>query len=203
MRESVYKRYAKLLKLVALANGEPDDLRDVIMPVGDPEAGERGRERYLRTGRLPRPNSPAYQPYGWADYGPKEKFVPVIREALRRLANAQPPKWSEPSIGIPLPESPPASVTVDFNGRINKTRDFYRDQFLPALEGLEVGRLKICPICDKLFVALRLDQPACSRKCGNAHRAREFRRNAKRYERNRKENRRRKAAREALRRKRK
>jgi len=154
MREPVYKRYAKLLKLVALANGEPDGLRDAIMPVGDTIV----------------------------NYGPKEKFAPLISQTLRKLAAKPVPKMGEVQVAVPLPDLSPVGIFVDFNSTMRETKDFNRDVFLPALKGGDVRRIKVCPICDKLFVALRLDQPACSRKCGNAHRARKFRR---KYESNR------------------
>lgn len=178
MRIPVRKRYERMIMLVALANGErapgePEGITDAVMPFGHE---------------------------GFADYGPKEKFASQVRDTLRRLAIAETPAQGAVTTSIMLPDLPPVGVSVDFTGRIWRTMDFYRDQLLPALQDLDKQRLKICPICDKLFVALRTDQPTCSAACGNTHRARQFRQKAKQYESNRKENLRRKAQRESLRR---
>ncbi len=199
MRESVRKRHAPLLRLLAVANGDAE-IRDLVMVQG---------QRVV-------------------DYGPRERFAGWLREALRKLvaqapaAGAKPPpsliddqeraemarygltdetvpRRARVAYEIELP-SRPVSVSVGADGRISSSVDFVRDQVLPALVGCDVRRIKVCPVCDRLFLALRLDQPACSRQCGHTLRSRKFRLNAPRYEKNRKENRRRAAARKALRR---
>jgi len=190
MRISVQKRYAKLIRLVAIANGE-----------GTPNLS------------MPK-IGPRFENLGWSTYTRTDARVQQIRDALIGLAIASHSEKGELRFPVSLPE--PAAARVVFNSDNGTARivfpqveldgdamNFFRDEFLPALEHGDVERVRVCPICDKLFFALRLDQPACSLKCGRAHRAREFRRKAKRYEQNRKENRRRKAEREALRSKRK
>jgi hypothetical protein len=189
MRISVQKRYAKLIRLVAIANGE-----------GTPSLS------------MPK-IGPRFETVGWITYTRTDARVMQIRDALISLAMASHSEKRELRFPVSLPE--PAAARVVFNSdgtaRIvfpqveldGDAMNFFRDEFLPALGHGDVKRVRVCPICDNLFFALRLDQPACSLKCGRAHRAREFRRKAKRYEQNRKENRRRKAKREALRSKRK
>jgi hypothetical protein len=49
------------------------------------------------------------------------------------------------------------------NGRILLPPDLYRDGLLRALEGRDVRRLGICPICNELFVRRRAGQPGCGR----------------------------------------
>jgi hypothetical protein len=47
---------------------------------------------------------------------------------------------------------------------------------LPMLDGLNIGQLKICGACWKLYVARRHDQLGCSRKCGDTVYMRRYRR---------------------------
>ncbi len=158
MRVCVRKRYAELITLTAIANGE-------AMPsISMPKIGTR------------------FEDLGWSTYTPTETLVGQIRDALRSLANAGVPKKGEQLTRITLAAPPSVAVTIASDGIIEGRGDFIREKFLPALEHCDVRRIRMCPICDKLFVALRLDQPACSRKCDNAHRARKFRR---KYESNR------------------
>jgi hypothetical protein len=188
MRISVRKRYAKLIQLVAIANGE------AMRSISIPKVG------------------PRFETLGWTTYTRTDARVQQIRDALVSLARADNPQKGELRFSATLPEPAAARVVVNSDGtirivltRVELDRDamnFFRDEFLPALESCDVRRIRVCPICEKLFFAFRLDQPACSRTCGRAYRAREFRRKAKLYEQNRKENRRRKAARKELRRKR-
>lgn len=178
--------------MIAIANGEDRKAiarRNLAMPVIGPH----------------------FEPIGWTTYTRTDARVQQIRDALRSLARARNLEKGELRYPVTLPDVAAARVVVTSGGtiRIETTRvkiagdamNFFRDQFLPALEHCDVRRIKLCPICDKLFFALRLDQQACSPKCSRAHRARQFRLRAKQYEKNRKENRRRKAKREALRRK--
>lgn len=189
MRIGVRKRYAKLIRLVAIANG------DAMPSISMPKIGRR------------------FENLGWTTYTRTDARVKQIRDALIGLAMASHSKKGELRFPVRLPERAAARVIFNSDGTARivfpqveldgDAMNFFRDEFLPALEHGDVKRVRVCPICDKLFFALRLDQPACSLKCGRVYRAREFRRKAKRYEQNRKENRRRKAKREALRRKRK
>ncbi len=192
MRVRASKLYAKLIRLIAIANGEDREgaARSIAMPVIGPN----------------------FDPIGWTNYTRTDARVQQIREALRSLARARNLAKGELQYPVTLPDAAAARVVITPDGtiRIVTTRvtiagdamNFFRDQFLPALEHCDVRRIRLCPICDKLFFALRLDQQACSLECGRAHRAREFRRKAKLYEQNRKETRRRKPKREVPRRKR-
>ena len=62
-------------------------------------------------------------------------------------------------------------------------------EFLTRLEGVEVRRVKRCPICEKFFWAQR-KKAACSARCGNTYRVRFYRENAAKYAANRRRNRR-------------
>jgi hypothetical protein len=74
--------------------------------------------------------------------------------------------------------------------------------FLSALDQADPNRIRRCPVCTRYFYSRREDQIACSNRCANAERQRRFRRNRPRYEKNRKQNRRAKKAREVLRKRR-
>jgi hypothetical protein len=193
MRIPISKLHAKLIRLVAIANGEDKESiakRSIAMPVIGPN----------------------FQPIGWTTYTRTNARVQQIRDALRSLATAPDLAKGELRYPVTVPDGAAARAVVTSNGTIRiavprvtipgDAMNFFRDQFLPALEQCDVRRIRVCPICDKLFFALRTDQQACSPKCSRPYRARQFRLRAKQYEQNRKKNRRRKAAREALRRKR-
>lgn len=49
--------------------------------------------------------------------------------------------------------------------------------FLAMLNGIEAERIRLCPICQKLFWAGRRDKSACSLQCAGAFRQRKLREN--------------------------
>jgi hypothetical protein len=59
-------------------------------------------------------------------------------------------------------------------------------EFLRALEGSDISRVRQCPICNHFFWALRKDQKACSKKCNAVRRVRDWRANQEQHEYNRK-----------------
>jgi hypothetical protein len=60
---------------------------------------------------------------------------------------------------------------VDAEGKLR----LHAHPILDALQGVEVARIRRCPICDKIYWAERIDQPACSKKCNTTRRSRIFR----------------------------
>ena len=58
--------------------------------------------------------------------------------------------------------------------------------FFETLVGIEVARVRVCPICNKVFYALWITQMACSQRCNQTRRVREWRKSQARYEQNRK-----------------
>jgi hypothetical protein len=63
--------------------------------------------------------------------------------------------------------------------------DPYAD-FVRALNGAQIDRICQCPVCDGLFYAVRTTQGACSKRCNQTRRVREWRSEQRRYEQNRK-----------------
>lgn len=73
------------------------------------------------------------------------------------------------------------------DGRIYFQPEPLRWAFKTALEGVETRRIRRCPICDKLFYALRVTQQTCSHRCNATRRVRAWRANQAKYEQTRKE----------------
>ena len=59
--------------------------------------------------------------------------------------------------------------------------DPFKD-FLTALAGVELARVRQCDVCAHLFFALRKDQKACSKRCNATRRVREWRANQAQHE---------------------
>jgi hypothetical protein len=55
-------------------------------------------------------------------------------------------------------------------------------EFFRVIEGIEAARVRQCPICDRLFEALRKDQKACSKRCNAVRRVRDWRANQDQHE---------------------
>jgi hypothetical protein len=70
------------------------------------------------------------------------------------------------------------------NGTILRVRDPYED-FLAALVGRDLGRVRFCAKCVRIFIAYRSDQKTCSTRCANRFRVEKFRRKQPEYEKNR------------------
>ena len=54
--------------------------------------------------------------------------------------------------------------------------------FLTALSGVELARVRQCGVCSQFFFALRKDQQACSKRCNATRRVRDWRVNQARHE---------------------
>jgi hypothetical protein len=67
------------------------------------------------------------------------------------------------------------------NGTILRVRDPYED-FLAALVGRDLGRVRFCAKCSRFFIAYRSDQKTCSTRCANRFRVEKFRRKQPEYE---------------------
>jgi hypothetical protein len=60
---------------------------------------------------------------------------------------------------------------VDTEGNLR----LHAHPILEALKDVEAARIRRCPICDKIYWAERIDQPACSKRCNNTRRSQIFR----------------------------
>jgi hypothetical protein len=59
--------------------------------------------------------------------------------------------------------------------------------FASVVEGTEAKRVRRCPICNRLFYAVRISSKACSVRCNRTRRVRKHRENQAKYEQTRKE----------------
>jgi hypothetical protein len=102
---------------------------------------------------------------------PKYQHLRAAREMLRAFANEG--KDSPKSKEIKLRHIHEALVNIraDERGRIQ----FSHGPIMDALRGVEVARIRLCPICGKIFWAGRLDQRCCSGKCSHVRRTRLWR----------------------------
>lgn len=146
------------------------------------------RERDARPGSVA---SRHWRLLGWVQFANAEEpcppGVPLVivrnRESLlrdetnaflRRLAEAA-ASASETQQIIEGPQPPRSRVIL---WRKNVILHRANDVFSVLLDELEksgaVERLRICPVCDKLFVALNRKAAACGPKCSNIHRQRKF-----------------------------
>jgi hypothetical protein len=116
-------------------------------------------------------------------------LVDEIAETLRTLVAAAAPHVLRAAGDTPLlvnqlyetPATSRSEICIR-EGRVETDWvDPYKD-FLSALEGVEAGRVRQCPECQRFFFALRKDQQACSRRCNSSRRVREWRANQTQYE---------------------
>jgi predicted nucleic acid-binding Zn ribbon protein len=97
-----------------------------------------------------------------------------------------------PLRGVKFMFPAPSTGTVAFimpDGTLWFYQDPYRD-FLAVIEGVEVTRLRRCPVCGRFFWAQREDKAACGARCANVYRVRRRREKQREYAANRRENRR-------------
>jgi hypothetical protein len=66
---------------------------------------------------------------------------------------------------------PHASVRVNERGQA----EFNIDHLVKVLDGVEVSKIRVCPICGVIFWAPRKDAPCCSIRCGKVQRTRRYR----------------------------
>jgi hypothetical protein len=59
--------------------------------------------------------------------------------------------------------------------------DLFRDFLLPALQEADLKRLRICPVCGQIFLALRSNRRSCSERCSTTNRAKKFRKDHPEY----------------------
>src|SRR5205807_1239351 len=100
------------------------------------------------------------------------KFLKGARETLRTIARMDRGDFAEKP--IPFPESSYARFLgwrTDERGMITMTKG----DVSKAIEGVEAARIRICPICARIFWAGRIDQPSCRKGCANALRVRRYR----------------------------
>jgi hypothetical protein len=115
------------------------------------------------------------------------RLVAEIASTLRTLVAAPSPKVLE-RVGEMLikrldvnPGTSRSEIWVCNGLVVTSLVDPYKD-FLTALAGVELARLRRCGICAHFFFALRKDQKACSKRCNAIRRVRDWRANQAQHE---------------------
>jgi hypothetical protein len=106
----------------------------------------------------------------------------VIRVSLREVATAaaQLPKEGT-RVQLNDPVMPWTQIRLSGSGCIELSdpdplTKIWTD-FLQSLNGCDAKRIRICPVCEKIYWAARVTRLACSKECNNTRRQRELRHN--------------------------
>jgi hypothetical protein len=102
-------------------------------------------------------------------------YAEAADETLRHLATIReaPRAGETASITLNL-ISAPLEMTLRDNFTVGPLSGFFFDGIFPALEGRDIRRIRICPICDQVFIAIRKDASACRGRCTNTNNKRKF-----------------------------
>ncbi len=190
-RLSIRRQYAGLIAWVKLANLLTPELEALSQPGQDVRTlsaadyeveKRRALDRVKQLDRAYRPFAKALKPIveeiaGWQAF----EAARGARDALKALAKG--------AAAGDLPAGFAPAWRVDADGRIRAIRDL-TDQFLDSLQGREVRWIRLCEVCGRLFIAIRVDQLGCSKTCRDTARQRRWRNSMAKYKSNRARNRR-------------
>jgi ribosomal protein S27AE len=117
------------------------------------------------------------------------ELVAEIAALLRGLTAASAPETLTAAGDSPLlinrlyqaPSTSRSEVWITAGAIATHWVDPFKD-FLTALQSVEAGRLRRCPVCSDFFFATRKDRKACSRLCNAVRRVRVWRSNQSAYE---------------------
>ena len=197
MRICVKKHYRELAEFVRLANLAWDELlsRGEFPLFGDLEPLARHRKLLKRIDRLLERSFPGIKPLSdvppfflprWNQW-PRSQWRQLHAFALvRRVFDSL--MFLTRGTGIAPVGAISATLFLQLrkeNGTTVRVRDPYED-FLAALGGRDLRRVRSCAACGRFFIALRSDQKACNLRCANRFRVGKFRRKQPEYRANRK-----------------
>ena len=95
----------------------------------------------------------------------------TARDTLRMLAARRAER-----LPIQMPASAAPRVQIMEDGTIALAKDLVRDFLLPALAGVNIDIIQLCPNCARLVLAARKREiQACSPACANIERVKKFR----------------------------
>jgi hypothetical protein len=118
------------------------------------------------------------------DAGELVRAALAVDEILRLIAGKAAEGTVMP-IDLPQPQIVAPRITIDpATGRALIAQDLVGEAILPAIkpQGVDLRRLRVCPVCERLFVAARHDAMACSPGCLSIERQRRYRNDEKRKE---------------------
>jgi len=192
MRISVRKHYVLLNSFVGLANlGWNELVQHNSLPLVHELTPDQHRGLLRRLDRAIASRYPAARPLA--------QVPPLFLPAWGRWPRA---RWREVhayflvrrvfdsieflSRGLELPK--PGMLLTQLSLQVEPTQDRtivrihdpYED-FLRALDGKDLRRLRSCPVCRRFFVAWRSDQKSCNLRCANRLRVSKFRQKQPEY----------------------
>jgi len=100
------------------------------------------------------------------------RFLLDARDALMDIAQWHSKKPNERRCLFPAPSSGVLMFYSDVNGKLAFQIEPLFHDTIATLVGVEVQRIRRCPICEKIYWAERIDQPTCSKRCNNVRRSR-------------------------------
>ena len=99
------------------------------------------------------------------------KALGVIRAVLRTIARMDKTNMATRNVPISSHLDNPVTLRADTEGKCH----LEHHPLLRALEGIELFRIRECPICGQIYWAGRMDKPCCTRKCAGIRRTRRWR----------------------------
>jgi hypothetical protein len=124
----------------------------------------------------------------------KKTLAALVKEAGERES-----KEHQAASLVGLPPTFGRFLVVSESNRVELSLDRFQDEFLPALRGVDITRIRRCVSCGLFLYARHSQKVACSENCANANRVRRFRARRAEYEKNRPRNRTARLAKEARR----
>jgi hypothetical protein len=197
MRIGVKKHYKELAEFVRLANLAWGEILsgDEFPRFGELAPLAKHRELLKRIDRLLERSFPSIEPLSdlppfflprWNQW-PRSQWRQLHAFALvRRVFDSV--LFLTRGTGIAPVGAMSATLLLQLrreNGTTVRVRDPYED-FLAALVGRDLSRVRSCAACGRFFIALRSDQKACNPRCANCFRVGKFRRKQPEYRENRK-----------------
>jgi hypothetical protein len=197
MHRFVRKHYSELATFVELGNlaskelsryGEFPELQNLQPGTKHAELLDRVERAFNRKFAALRPSSevpPLIFPR-WSEHS-----IPVRRQLhiyalVRRIFDSL--QFLIDAVNLRLPAAHSSFISLQVgaaeSGEVARVHDKYED-FLTAIEGRDLRRLRVCPVCNRFFVAMRFDQKACRPECANNLRVRKFRKKQPEYVKNR------------------
>jgi hypothetical protein len=195
LRERPFERYKRLKPWLELG----DLAARTLDGRSDPSTTDETMGPVLRliSGAPVTPSFPAGEMRLWVEQSTdkieaRKKLFRLAQDVARAFLYC----LGEEPEGFAFEDGPrPGKCLIKKNGLIDvDTFDPYQENFLPVIKGVEIERIRRCPICGKIFFALRTktkggkdtSSKACSRKCNQLRRVREWRANQTVYLLNRK-----------------
>jgi hypothetical protein len=112
----------------------------------------------------PEDNKARFEFLEWSHY--RVEYFNQLKNALKGLS-----KFKDDDIAFNINFPRDTSIFIDAEGVIN----IRTPAFLQAIDGVEITRIRECPVCSSIFWAGRTTQQCCTPRCSNIFRVRRHR----------------------------